>query len=91
MQFTGKHFLCMKRFPGKPFGVWEGEVEVFKITGHPTAKRCYGWLPGKGIDDQGERFVTILEIPPVVSPETAVRTSVLSDSKNSESFTKSVA
>ena len=71
--------------------VWEGEVEVFEITGHPTAKRCYGWLQGKGIDDQGERFVTILEIPPVVSPEIAVRTSIVSNSKNSESSTKFAA
>ena len=71
--------------------VWEGEVEVFEITGHPTAKRCYDWLQGKDLDDQGERFVTILEIPPVVSPETAVRTSVVSNSKNSESSTKFAA
>jgi hypothetical protein len=22
---------------------WDGEVEVFDITGHPRAKRCYAW------------------------------------------------
>jgi hypothetical protein len=28
-------------FRGKT--VWRGDVEVFTLTGHPKAKRCYGW------------------------------------------------
>ncbi|HEX9241122.1 MAG TPA: hypothetical protein VF875_01640 [Anaeromyxobacter sp.] len=23
--------------------VWDGDVTVFDVTGHPTAKRCYAW------------------------------------------------
>ena len=23
--------------------VWEGEVQVFEVKGHPTASRCYAW------------------------------------------------
>ena len=61
--------------------VWQGNVEVFDLTGHPKAKRCYAWSHREGKDDNGERFVAVLEIPPVVSPETAVRASIVSDTK----------
>jgi hypothetical protein len=47
--------------------VWHGEVEVFDLTGHPKAKRCYAWIHREGLGEQGERFVAVLEIPPVVS------------------------
>jgi hypothetical protein len=59
--------------------VWKGEVEVFDLSGHPKAQRAYGWSHRQGHNDEGERFVTVLEIPPVESPVTAVRVSILSD------------
>lgn len=62
--------------------VWKGAVEVFDLTGHPKAKRCYGWSHPEGKDDKGERFVAVLEIPPVESAITAVRASILAESKN---------
>ena len=34
-----------------------------------------------GDDNKTERFVTVLEIPPVVSPETAVKMAIYSDIK----------
>jgi len=55
--------------------VWDGVVEVFDLTGHPKAKRAYGWSYPDG--DQ-ERFVTVLELPPVKSPQTAVRAAIVS-------------
>ena len=61
--------------------VWQGIVEVFDLIGHPKAKRCYGWSHSDGEDDKGKRFVTVLEIPPVKSPVTAVKASIISDSK----------
>jgi hypothetical protein len=61
--------------------VWQGEVEVFDLTGHPKAKRAYAWSHREGENDEGERFVTVLEIPPVESAVTAVRASILSDAK----------
>jgi len=61
--------------------VWQGKVEVFDLTGHPKAKRCYGWSHRDGRNDEGERFVTVLEIPPVVSALTAVRVSIVADGK----------
>ncbi|MGH7991184.1 MAG: hypothetical protein ACREDS_13465 [Limisphaerales bacterium] len=61
--------------------VWKGDVEVFYLHGHLKAKRCYGWSHPEGEDDKGERFVTVLEIPPVESAVTAVRASIVADSK----------
>ena len=72
-------------FQGKT--VWQGEVEVFDLTGHPKAKRCFAWSHREGENDQGERFVTVLEmleIPPVQSPETAVRASILSEMRKGD-------
>lgn len=64
-------------FRGKT--IWQGDVEVFDINGHPKAKRCYGWSHAEGKDDKGERFVTVLEIPPVSSPESAVKVAIVSE------------
>jgi len=61
--------------------IWRGEVEVFDLTGHPKAKRAYGWSHPEAPDNKGERFVAVLEIPPVTSPETAVKASIVSDIK----------
>jgi len=66
-------------FQGKT--VWQGEVEVFDLTGHPKAKRAYAWSHREGENDEGERFVAVLEIPPVESPITAVRASIMADAK----------
>lgn len=50
--------------------VWEGEVEVFLLEGHSKAKRAYGWRNWEG------DFTAVLEIPPVDSPNTAVRVAI---------------
>jgi hypothetical protein len=64
-------------FKGKT--LWQGEVEIFDLTGHPKAKRAYAWSHPEGPGNQGERFVAVLEIPPVDSPQTAVKISIVSD------------
>ena len=63
--------------------VWQGEVEVFNVD-HPKAKRAYAWGHLTGDDDQGRRYVTVLELPPVTSPETAVKASIVRDYKAGE-------
>jgi len=68
-----------EKFKGQT--VWRGEVEVFDLTGHPKAKRAYGWSHREGKNDEGERFVAVLELPPVVSAETAVRVQIVKDLK----------
>lgn len=66
-------------FEGKT--IWQGEVEVFDLNGHPKAKRAYGWSHREGKNDEGERFVTVLEIPPVTSPESAVKVAIAAEVK----------
>ena len=61
--------------------VWQGDVEVFDLTDHPKAKRAYGWSHKEGKDDKGERFVAVLEIPPVESAKTAVQVQIVKDVK----------
>jgi hypothetical protein len=53
--------------------VWEGVVESFDLDGHPKATRCYAFHL---MEDDGPRFNTVLEIPPVDSPEIAVRVAI---------------
>ena len=60
--------------------VWEGEVHIFKLRGHPTATRCYAWAsPVDGSDKL--RYYAVLHEPPVDSPEAAVRASIVQDRK----------
>jgi hypothetical protein len=62
--------------------VWQGEVEVFETRDHPKAKRIYGWGHVTGDDDQGRRYVTVLELPPVTSPQTAVKAGIMQEIKS---------
>jgi hypothetical protein len=61
-------------FGGKQ--VWEREVSVFDLTGHPTAKRAYAWAEeGSG---GRVRFVAVLRAAQITSPAAAVRAALLS-------------
>lgn len=62
--------------------IWQGDVEVFELEGHPKATRGYGWSHVTGEHDQGRRYFTILELPPVDSPQTAVKAAIMSEIKN---------
>ena len=48
-------------------------VEIFELIGHPRAKYGYAWR-----DPRDGHIATVLQIPPVISPRTAVR-AVLED------------
>lgn len=68
--------VVVERF--KKRTVWEGVVESFALTGHPKAKRCYAW----SYQDNGEtQYMNVLEIPPVTSPQTAVKVAIASGSQ----------
>lgn len=54
---------------------WNGIVEIFDLEGHLKAKRCYAWSYPVTNDTQ---YVTVLEIPPVNSAESAVRMAIAS-------------
>lgn len=70
----------VEEFQGKT--IWQGDVEVFGIRGHPKATRGYGWGHVAGESDQGRRYFTVLELPPVNSPQTAVQAAIMSEIKN---------
>ena len=54
---------------------WQGTVEVFDLIGHPKAKRAYGWTYR---DEDHVRSIAVLGIPPVDSPESAVKVAIAS-------------
>ena len=57
---------------------WEGTVEVFDLVGHPKAKRAYAWSHR---DADQNKTVAVLEIPPVDSPQSAVKVAIASKGK----------
>jgi hypothetical protein len=61
--------------------VWKGEVEIFALIDHPTAKRCFAWAHASGEDDKGKRYVAVLELPPVDSAQKAVRAAIVEEAK----------
>ena len=52
---------------------WEGTVEIFDLVGHPEAKRAYAWRHRNGDEN---KTMAVLEIPPVDSPESAVKVTI---------------
>lgn len=59
--------------------VWEGVVEVFDLDGHPKTHTAYAWTHQTDDPDNPERHVTVLHIPPAVSPLTAVRAAIVAE------------
>jgi hypothetical protein len=69
-------------FGGKT--VWEGIVHVFKIHGHPQASQAYAWSsPIEGSDKR--RFFAVLHVPPIMSPQDAVRAAIVAERKSNAS------
>lgn len=66
----------MEKFGDKT--VWQGVVSIFGIKGHPQADKCYAW--SSSIDGSiKHRYYAVLHIPPIDSPEKAVRASIVHD------------
>lgn len=66
----------VETFEGKT--VWDGVVEVFDIKGHPKASRCYAWTFK---EDGEQRYVAVLELPPVDSPQSSVKVAIASKTR----------
>jgi len=62
--------------------VWDGVVEVFVLTGHPKTVRVYAWMYETDDPAKPKRHVTVLHIPPVVSPRTAVQAAIVQEFKD---------
>lgn len=69
----------VEQFQGET--IFQGDVEVFDLTGHPKATRGYGW-GYTTTEGGGRRYFTILDLPPVDSPQTAVKAAIMSEIQN---------
>ena len=59
--------------------VWEGEVLLFVLLGHPSASRCYAW------EVDGE-VTALLHEGTVDSPQAAVRAAITADEEPATSW-----
>jgi hypothetical protein len=65
--------------------IWQGNVEVYELTGHPEAQKCYAWshhekgTNGSVLNSESMRLITVLGKRPVDSPQMAVRTAIFYD------------
>ncbi len=57
--------------------VWSGDVSFFLIKGHPQADKCYAW--SSPIEGSTKR--RYYAVPPIDSPEKAVRAAIVQDFK----------
>lgn len=64
--------------------VWEGEVEVFDLADSEELRRVYAWSYETDQVDDPKRTVTVLHVPPITSPEMAVRASIVRDYRERE-------
>jgi hypothetical protein len=67
-----KTVSVLETFQGKT--VWEGDVEVFFLNDHPETQTGYAWAYDKAT---GSEIVAVLELPPVISPNTAVQAAIV--------------
>jgi hypothetical protein len=65
--------------------VWDGVVEVFRLRGHPRTHKVYAWSHETDDPEQPRRHVTVLHIPPAISPRTAVQVAIVQEHKNAAS------
>lgn len=59
--------------------VWEGEVQVFELTGHPAASRCYAWSYVTDERTGKRKFFAVLHQGSVDSPQAAVRAAIVAE------------
>jgi len=75
VESTHKESVPVKEvFKGRT--IWEGVVEVFELHGHEKANIAYAWSHATDDSETPKRSVTVLHIPPAVSPITAVRLAI---------------
>jgi hypothetical protein len=56
--------------------VWEGDVEVFDLADHPKADRVYAWSHETDDPDNPRQHITVLQIPPAITPQRAVQVAI---------------
>lgn len=64
--------------------VWDGIVEVFHLKGHPDTDKVYAWMHDTDNPAKPKRHVTVLHIPPVISPRAAVQAAIIQELRNAD-------
>ena len=64
--------------------LWDGVVEVFDLKGHPKTHRAYAWTHATDDPKNPRKSVTVLHIPPAISPITAVRAFIIQEFRNAQ-------
>lgn len=62
--------------------IWEGDVEIFYVFGHPRARRCFAWVSDRAQFGRPVRFFAVLDSTLVRTPEDAVKYARISESAN---------
>jgi hypothetical protein len=62
---------------------WEGLVYAFRLINHPQYDKCYAWYSDNPLTGK-RKFYAVLHIPPIDSPEKAVRASIVRDHQKGE-------
>jgi len=75
----------VEEFQGKV--IWQGEVEVFNVN-HRQAKRAFAWAHDDGESGKRKNVIAVLELPPVNSPQTAVKAAIMSEIKECQGKAK---
>ena len=68
--------------------VWEGRVEVFDVD-HPQTSRMYAWSHDTDDPASPRRHVTVLHLPPAITPLRAVQASIVSDVREQQANAES--
>ena len=64
-------------FRGKT--VWDGIIDVFSLKGHPKADKIHVWMHDTDDPKNPKGHITVLHIPPVVSPKTSVQAAIIQE------------
>jgi hypothetical protein len=59
--------------------VWDGNVELFALSGCKEAESCYAW--GYKREDGSVEYVTVLQVPPIRTALDAIRAFIIHDAK----------
>lgn len=73
-----KQVSITEKFEGQT--VWKGVIYVFSLIDHEQTDTCYAWSAAVEGSNK-RRFYAVLKIPPVESPEAAVRAAIVADYK----------
>lgn len=64
--------------------VWDGTIEVFELHRHPKAPIVYAWAQGPDKPGMPRKYVAVLHLDSVDSPEAAVKATIVQQRSTGE-------